>query len=60
MTEPKILHPTEAARKLGIPTREVIRAMYYRRIPRVRLDDGTLGIPEDALEAFAATLHSPE
>lgn len=52
----KILLPAEAARKLGIPTLEIIRAMYEKRIPRVRLDDGTLGIPEDALEAFAATL----
>ncbi|HUW02086.1 MAG TPA: hypothetical protein VMW08_07040 [Acidimicrobiales bacterium] len=27
-------------------------AMYERRVPRVRLDDGTLGIPEDALKTF--------
>jgi hypothetical protein len=31
----------------------VIKAMYERTIPRVRLDDGTLGIPADALESFA-------
>lgn len=52
MSEAKILHPTEAARKLGVPTREIIKAMYEKRVPRVRLDDGTLGIPEDALDAL--------
>ncbi len=46
------LLPTEAAKRLGVPTRVVIQAMYERRLPRVRLADGTLGIPEDALEAF--------
>jgi hypothetical protein len=26
--------------------------MYERKLPRVRLDDGTLGIPADALDDF--------
>ena len=52
MTEPEILLPAEAARRLGVPTRVVVRAMYERTIPRVRLDDGTLGIPADALDTF--------
>jgi hypothetical protein len=26
--------------------------MYEQRLPRVRLDDGTLGVPADALDGF--------
>jgi hypothetical protein len=29
--------------------------MYEQRLPRVRLDDGTLGIPADALDSFEVT-----
>ena len=54
MTESEILLPAEAARRLGIPTRTIVEAMYQKRIPRVRLDDGTLGIPADALDDFRA------
>jgi hypothetical protein len=50
--EVEILLPAEAARRLGIPTKDIVRAMYERRIPRVRLEDGTLGIPADALADF--------
>jgi hypothetical protein len=52
MTDSEALLPAEAARRLGVPTRVVIQAMYETRLPRVRLDDGTLGIPADALEQF--------
>jgi hypothetical protein len=52
VTESEVLLPAEAARRLGVPTRVVIQAMYEKRLPRVRLDDGTLGIPTDALEQF--------
>lgn len=52
MTGTEILRPAEAARRLGVRTRVIIEAMYYERLPRVRLEDGTLGIPEDALEDF--------
>ena len=52
MTEPEVLLPAEAARRLGVPTRVIVQAMYERTIPRVRLDDGTLGIPLDALDTF--------
>ena len=52
MTEPEVLLPAEAARRLGVPTRVIVQAMYERAIPRVRLDDGTLGIPADALDTF--------
>lgn len=49
MTEVEILRPAEAARRLGVRTLVVIYAMYERRVPRVRLPDGTLGFPADSL-----------
>ena len=52
MTEQEVLLPAEAARRLGIATRDVVRAMYEKRLPRVKLDDGTLGVPADALDSF--------
>ena len=52
MSEKIVLWPAEAARRLGVPTRVVVRAMYENHRPRVRLADGTLGIPADALESF--------
>jgi len=52
MTDGEVLLPAEAARRLGIPTKDVVRAMYERKLPRVRLADGTLGIPADALAEF--------
>jgi hypothetical protein len=52
MSDTEILRPAEAARRLGVATRVVIQAMYEEEIPRVRLPDGTLGIPSDALDAF--------
>ena len=52
MSEPEVLLPAEAARRLGVPTRLIVQAMYEKRLPRVRLDDGTLGIPADALDTF--------
>lgn len=54
MSESEVLLPTEAARRLGVPTRVIAKAMYDRSIPRVRLDDDTLGIPASALDAFQA------
>ena len=52
MTEPELLLPAEAAQRLGVATRVVVQAMYEKRLPRVKLEDGTLGIPADALDAF--------
>jgi hypothetical protein len=52
MTEHEVLLPAEAAQRLGIPTRVVVQAMYEKRLPRVRLEDGTLGVPADALDSF--------
>ena len=52
MTDTDVVLPAEAARRLGVPTRVVIKAMYERKLPRVRLDDGTLGVPAEALKGF--------
>lgn len=54
MTNNDVLLPAEAARRLGVPTRVVVQAMYEKRLPRVKLEDGTLGIPADALDTFQA------
>jgi hypothetical protein len=48
-----VLLPAEAARRPGVPTRVVV-PMYERRLPRVKLEDGTLGIPADAVDTFQA------
>ncbi len=52
MTDREVLLPAEAARRLGVPTRVIVQAMYEKKLPRVKLEDGTLGIPADALDAF--------
>lgn len=52
MTNPDVLLPAEAARRLGVPTRLIVQAMYEKKLPRVRLADGTLGVPADALDDF--------
>jgi hypothetical protein len=52
VTDPEVLLPAEAARRLGIPTRVIVRAMHEKTLPRVRLADGTLGVPADALDDF--------
>ena len=52
MTDREVLLPAEAARRLGVPTRLIVQAMYEQRLPRVKLEDGTLGVPADALDAF--------
>ena len=52
MSQPTVLLPAEAARRLGVPTRVVIQAMYEKKLPRVRLADGTLGVPSDSVEDF--------
>ena len=52
MTEVEVLLPAEAARRIGVPTRVIVQAMFEKKLPRVKLEDGTLGVPADALEAF--------
>jgi hypothetical protein len=47
-----VLRPSAAAELLGLPTREIIRLMWEERVPRVRLADGTLGVPEAAVHAL--------
>ena len=54
MSESEVLRPADAARRLGVPTRIIIQAMYEQKLPRVRLADGTLGIPADSLHTFQA------
>jgi hypothetical protein len=54
VTDNDVLLPAEAARRLGVPTRVVVQAMYEKRLPRVKLEDGTLGIPANALDSFQA------
>lgn len=52
MNGSEVLGPAEAARRLGVPTRVIVQAMYEKKLPRVRLADRTLGVPTDALDAF--------
>jgi pyridoxal biosynthesis lyase PdxS len=52
MSDGEIVRPAEASRRLGVPTKVIAQAMYERKLPRVRLADGTLGIPADALADF--------
>ena len=52
MTEAEVLLPAEAARRLGVATRVIVQAMYERKLPRVKLEDGTLGVPAEALDSF--------
>jgi hypothetical protein len=52
VTETEVLLPAEAARRLGVATRVIVQAMYERRLPRVKLEDGTLGVPAEALDSF--------
>lgn len=49
MSEQEVLRPAEAARRLGVRTLVILEAMHDKRVPRVRLPDGTLGIPADSL-----------
>lgn len=52
MTEADVLLPAEAARRLGVATRVIVQAMYEKKLPRVKLEDGTLGVPAAALDTF--------
>jgi len=58
MNDAEVLLPAEAARRLGVRTLVVIEAMYECRLPRVRLVDGTLGIPADALDGFRSEIQA--
>ena len=52
MSDATILRPAEAAHRMGVPTRLIVKAMYERRVSRVLLPDGTLGIPDDEIRAL--------
>jgi hypothetical protein len=52
VTEADVLLPAEAARRLGVATRIIVQAMYEKKLPRVKLEDGTLGVPAEALDSF--------
>ena len=52
MTEADVLLPAEAARRLGVATRVIVQAMYEKKLPRVKLEDGTLGVPAEALDTI--------
>jgi excisionase family DNA binding protein len=45
------LRATQAARRLGIPTRDLLRLVYERKIRYVMVD-GISHIPEDALDEY--------
>jgi excisionase family DNA binding protein len=47
------LRATEAARRLGIPTRELLRLVYEQRIRYVMVD-GIAHVPEDAIDEYRA------
>lgn len=49
VTEP--LRAKEAARRLGLPTKELLRLVYERRIRYVMID-GIAHVPEDALDEY--------
>jgi hypothetical protein len=51
VTDSDVLLPAEAARRLGVPTRLIIQAMYEKKLPRVRLADGTWESPPMRLTA---------
>jgi hypothetical protein len=44
---------TDAARRLGIPTRELLRLVYEHRI-RYAMIDGIAHVPADAIDEFRA------
>ncbi len=59
MSDDDILQPAEAAQRLGVRTLVVIDAMDEKRVPRVRLPDGTLGIPADSLHLIHVPAEGP-
>ena len=52
MTEAEVLLPAEAARRLAGATRVIVQAMYEKKLPRVKREDGTLGVPAESLDTF--------
>jgi len=49
----ELLRASEAARRLGVPTKEVLRLVRDRRIRYVMVN-GIAHVPDDALEEYRA------
>lgn len=49
----ELLRATEAARRLDIPTKELLRLIYQREIRYVMVN-GIAHVPEDAIEEYQA------
>jgi excisionase family DNA binding protein len=49
-----VLRATEAARRLGIPTKELLRLVHERRIRYVMVN-GIAHVPVEALDEYRAT-----
>ena len=50
----ELLRASEAARRLDIPTKELLRLVYGRKI-RYELVEGIAHIPDEALEEYRAS-----
>jgi excisionase family DNA binding protein len=50
----ELLRASEAARRLDIPTKELLRLVHSRRI-RYEMVDGIAHVPEDALQEYRAS-----
>jgi excisionase family DNA binding protein len=50
----ELLTASEAARRLGVPTRTLLRLLYDREIRYVMVD-GIAHVPADALDEYEAT-----
>lgn len=46
------LHPSEVDKRLQLPAGRALRLARRGKLPAIRLPDGTIRIPEAALEAF--------
>jgi len=49
----ELLRASEGARRLGVPTRELLRIIHDRQIRYVMVK-GTAHVPDDALEEYRA------
>ncbi len=52
-TQPELLRSSEAARRLDVSTKDLLRLIYERRIRHVMVD-GIAHIPADAVEEYRA------
>ncbi|HUP75540.1 MAG TPA: hypothetical protein VM282_21030 [Acidimicrobiales bacterium] len=50
----ELLRASEAARRLGLPTRELVRLMYDHKLRYVMVD-GIAHVPADALDEYRST-----